>query len=480
MALYGPGQPMSNPDPPDLPEGYQPPLVAGGLFVDPNWTPRLADRLGSVRTDMGGVAEHWGRDIVPVMYPHLPNSFWIEAPATPPSITSISPTSGPATGGTVVTVTGVSLTNATGVNFGGVPGTAFSVDSDTQVTVTTPPGSGGVVNVTVVTPDGDVTLSSAFTYVLAPPSLTSVSPSSATTAGGTPVVITGTRLTGATFILFQANMATNMVVVNDTTINCTTPAGSAGPVQVTMSNPNGNANLPAGFTYVAPPPTVFSVTPSTGSEEGGDGVIITGTGFVGVNTTGVMFGPNPATGVIPDTPTQFTCLTPPGTGTVDVSVVASTGVGTLPGGFTYTASANHEVEVTGIVPATGSSAGGDTVVISGTNFYGDPPVAVVMFGGIAAMGVMISDNEHIVCTTPGGADGPVEVTVYGPQGSGSLADGFTYVTPSTNPATMQAASEGTTAAPATGQEPDMTEYEMDQLWGIEPAQGPTSEPASSS
>jgi uncharacterized repeat protein (TIGR03803 family) len=56
-----------------------------------------------------------------------------------PQITSFQPTSGPV--GTVVTVTGVSLTQTTAVTFGGVNATSFTVNSDTQVTVTVPTGA---------------------------------------------------------------------------------------------------------------------------------------------------------------------------------------------------------------------------------------------------------------------------------------------------------------------------------------------------
>lgn len=70
-----------------------------------------------------------------------------------PVITSISPGSGPAGGGTAVTIHGTGLTGATAVLFGGAPATGVTVLSDQLINAATPPG-GGTVNVTVTTPSG--------------------------------------------------------------------------------------------------------------------------------------------------------------------------------------------------------------------------------------------------------------------------------------------------------------------------------------
>ncbi len=53
---------------------------------------------------------------------------------------------------------------------------------------------------------------------------------------------------------FGGTAATNVVVVNSTTITATTPAGSAGAVTVTVTNSGGQSgSLANGFTYVATP-----------------------------------------------------------------------------------------------------------------------------------------------------------------------------------------------------------------------------------
>jgi hypothetical protein len=82
-----------------------------------------------------------------------------------PIVNSISPISGPSGGGTVVSITGLQFTGSTAVDFGSVPATSFTVNSDTSITATSPTGS-GTVDVTVTNAHGVSPTSAAdlFTY----------------------------------------------------------------------------------------------------------------------------------------------------------------------------------------------------------------------------------------------------------------------------------------------------------------------------
>jgi hypothetical protein len=82
-----------------------------------------------------------------------------------PAVTQLTPSSGPAAGGTSVVIAGQGFTGATTVAFGVVIAPAFNVNSDTQITVISPPGT-GVVDVTVTTTGGisPVTVGDQFTY----------------------------------------------------------------------------------------------------------------------------------------------------------------------------------------------------------------------------------------------------------------------------------------------------------------------------
>jgi IPT/TIG domain-containing protein len=80
------------------------------------------------------------------------------------TIDAISPNTGAAAGGTVVTITGENLDGVSGVDFGGVAGTNLVIDSAEQLRVTTPAGAAGAADVVVHDDAGDVTVTGGFTY----------------------------------------------------------------------------------------------------------------------------------------------------------------------------------------------------------------------------------------------------------------------------------------------------------------------------
>ena len=91
----------------------------------------------------------------------------IVCPGTP-TISNVSPASGRTVGGTTVTITGsnFSVLGIVGVKFQGNAARSVTVNSATQITCTTPPGSAGAVDVVVTNPDGQsATMSGAFTYI---------------------------------------------------------------------------------------------------------------------------------------------------------------------------------------------------------------------------------------------------------------------------------------------------------------------------
>lgn len=79
-------------------------------------------------------------------------------------IAAVTPATGPAVGGTKVTISGDNLDGVSGVTFAGAAGTGLAVVSASEVTVTTPAGVAGPVNVTAADDAGGVTLPGGFTY----------------------------------------------------------------------------------------------------------------------------------------------------------------------------------------------------------------------------------------------------------------------------------------------------------------------------
>ena len=87
-----------------------------------------------------------------------------DARAQAPEVTNVTPSRGPTGGGTAVLISGSRFTGATQVLFGSTSAPSFSVQNDTTILATTPPGAAGLVSVSVVTPDGTGTLEEAFGY----------------------------------------------------------------------------------------------------------------------------------------------------------------------------------------------------------------------------------------------------------------------------------------------------------------------------
>jgi uncharacterized protein YhjY with autotransporter beta-barrel domain len=71
-----------------------------------------------------------------------------------PTVTAISPSSGPTAGGQSVTITGTGFTGATSVSIGGAAVASFHVSSATTITAATPAGTAGAASVLVTTPGG--------------------------------------------------------------------------------------------------------------------------------------------------------------------------------------------------------------------------------------------------------------------------------------------------------------------------------------
>ena len=336
----------------------------------------------------------------------------------PPTVTSVSPSTGAVAGGTAVTITGTNFAAGATVTFGGTAATNVVVSNSTTITATTPAHAAGAVPVAVTNSNGlGGSLASGFTYV-AQPTVTGVSPSTGTTAGGTAVTITGTNFVAGAGVTFGGTAATNVVVTNSTTITATTPAGSAGAVTVTVTVSGQSGSLASGYTYVVAP-AVTSVSPNNGPVAGGTAVTITGANFAAGAT--VTFGSGAATNVAVVNSTTITATTPAGSaGAVTVTVTVSGQSGSLASGFTYVA----QPTVTGVSPSSGTTSGGTAVTITGTNFVAG---AGVTFGGTAATSVVVVNGTTITATTPAHAAGAVTVTVTVSGQSGSLASGYTYV-----------------------------------------------------
>jgi len=351
-----------------------------------------------------------------------------------PVVSSVSPSQGPAAGGNPVTITGVGFAAASAVTFGPDNSPAgFSVDSDTQITVPAAPagGAGVTVDVTVTGPAGTSATSSAdqYTYV-AVPTVTNVDPPAGPLAAGTSVSVSGTGFIGApggVSVSFGGSppVTPSSVSSDGTQLTVVAPAGAAaGAVDVIVTTPSGPSATSAADQYTyAPIPTVSTIDPASGPATANTAITITGTGFSGFpGTPSVSFGGTAATGVTVDGGSggsQLHATAPAGTaGPVDVTV-------TTPGGSSGPVTFTYLPVVSAVAPASGSTAGGTPVTVTGSGFTG---ATVVNFGANAATGLTVKSDTQLTVTSPAGAAGKVDVTVTVPAGTSatSSADQFAY------------------------------------------------------
>jgi hypothetical protein len=251
---------------------------------------------------------------------------------TGPIVTAVSPDDGKLAGGTVVTITGSNFTNPATVVFGSKDASAVTVVNPTTITATSPAGT-GTVDVTIATSDGTSPTSPADQFIYLPtPTVTAVSPSVGPETGGSSVTITGTSFADPVRVSFGNSVASAATVVNSSTITAVSPPG-AGTIHVTVTTPGGSSTKTAAdrFSYKARP-VVSKVAPNAGPVGGGTVVTITGSQFT--TPAHVLFGGVPATNVTVVNSSKITATSPPGSGTVDVTV-------TSPNGTSATSSADQ-------------------------------------------------------------------------------------------------------------------------------------------
>jgi len=252
--------------------------------------------------------------------------------------------------------------------------------------------------------------------------------------GGNEVTITGTGFADEATVKFGGVPASDVKVVNNTTITAKTPPHDSGKVNVVVTNPDGqSATFTRGYTYTEKVDlTVTSVDPGEGSTSGDEEVMITGTGFVEGAT--VRFGEEPASEVVITSSTEMMAKTPPHpAATVEVTVTNPDGhSSSLPDGYTYT---DMETPADGggqpeskLDKTSGPATGSDEVKITRTGFSS---VKEVTFGGVPVPTDDVSyDNatSTITILTPPHEAGEVDVEVTNEEGRRvKLEQKYTYV-----------------------------------------------------
>jgi alpha-tubulin suppressor-like RCC1 family protein len=236
--------------------------VEFGPFTTTNFTVDSPTQITAVTPPAGFLAPGNESVYVRVRTPAgtSPRSNALFAYKPPPSIEKLSPRSGPAGGGTKVTIYGSNFAGENvieAVKFGGVNATSFelvTIKNRREISAIAPPHAAGTNDVTVTTQWGTSALSTAdhFKFV---PTVSGVTPSSGPKAGGQTVTIAGAGFAvGANTTLAKFGTAKSKSVNCSSTSECTAlvPAHAAGTVdvKVTANKVPSKANPPADrYTY---------------------------------------------------------------------------------------------------------------------------------------------------------------------------------------------------------------------------------------
>ncbi|MDD5265574.1 MAG: IPT/TIG domain-containing protein [Methylococcales bacterium] len=372
------------------------------------------------------------------------------------TVTSVSPGFGKTGEQTLLSIRGSGFTDNMTVDFGNAQGLNPKVADSTQLRVTTPSHTKGLVDVVVTNhSNGDPTTSRVlprgFLYVDAndpppKPSIDSLKPVSGPLTGGQTVTIKGSGFQNTTMVSFGGLPGTNINVLDDATLVVTTPPHSEGKVDIAVSA-NGVALAPEGYNY-----TCWDIIPShlflmiilssaLGSSLHGLRSLVWHVGDRNLQNSRLLkyfllplIGT--AIGVIFFLAVSAGFYTVQGTGNMILI-----GLSGLVGMFSDEAAVklkkiaeglltevppagkNTPITVASITPKSGSPIGNTEVTILGEAFD-EPPI--VRFGNKEATVKKCSPN-FILVTTPAHTEETVDLTVINKNGqSFTVRDGYEY------------------------------------------------------
>ncbi len=334
---------------------------------------------------------------------------------SPPTITSLSPTSGSIS--TPVTITGANFgfTQPPTVTFNGTPSTPTSWGSGNIVA---PVPSGATTGNVVVTASGGASNGVSFTVTIIAVSITpsTANPWTGTSTGFMATVQNDVQGKGVAFSLSGAGCAgsacgTLSGGTSTTTVSYNAPLIAPTPPAVTLTatsvaDPTKSAAATINMTQ-APTPTITSLNPTSGPVR--TVVTIAGTNFGGTQGASAVTFNGTVASPTSWSDTSIATQVPDGGTTGNVVVTTS-------GGASNALSFTVVPSIISLSPTSG--AAGTSIIITGGGFGATQGTSTVTFNGTPATPASWSDTS-IVAPVPGGATtGNVVVTVAGVNSNG--------------------------------------------------------------
>ena len=362
----------------------------------------------------------------------LPQPFTVSPPV--PILTGLSP--GTATTGMatfLMTVNGANFVTGVTVLWNGAP-LATTFVSATQLTASVPAAlvqAMGSAAIAVSNSGGAVSNSLSFTINLPPPTISALSPASAT-AGASPFTLTITGTNYAAGVVVHWNelpLATTLVSATQVTAFVPTNLFEvAGAVAITLVNRNGAASNQALFTINPPAATLTSLSPNAATEGVATFTLtVNGTSIV-LGATVLWNGSPLATGFV--SATQLTASVPASLSNPVLSAAVSV---SSPGGavsniLIFTIDPLRPT-IYALSPASATmGAASFTLTATGINFATS---CVLQWNGAPLTTTFVSANQ-VTAAVPANliaAVGAAIVTVINPSGVTSNTATFPIITP---------------------------------------------------
>lgn len=313
----------------------------------------------------------------------------LPASATAPTVTRVSPSSGPLKGGQTVVITGVGFTGTTGVKFGTTAATSHAVMNDKQIVAVVPDNAtAGKVLVEVTNATGPNTTGANYEYKA--PKITKVDPGWGKKDADNFITITGEGLLGtvAADVKFGTDVAQNVWVISDKQIvvqpakhdgSTVTITDGVTDVVVTRNTVATTPDDKSKFLFSPGLPTITDLTDGSSSVTGTDGVAvgstltITGTQLWGLSqvTFGTSKVTNSADITVNSGGTTATVKVPArSAGPVDVTVTNAAGTSATNLKTTFSYYSSTAPSITKVYPEAFDKASGGTMLVTGRGLTG--------------------------------------------------------------------------------------------------------------
>ncbi len=167
----------------------------------------------------------------------------------PPTVGTVSPNAGSTAGGDTVTITGSGFAPGATVMFGSTASPTVTFVSKSKLKAVAPPGSGGVVDVTVGTSAGSSATGSADLYAYGAPTVSAVDPNGGPTSGGNTVTVTGTGFVPGAVVRWGPTLSSSVTFVSPTELQAVAPPHAAGTAPVVVRTPAGSSPTSSADRY---------------------------------------------------------------------------------------------------------------------------------------------------------------------------------------------------------------------------------------